>query len=290
MTESCAAEPVVFLDGRFLPAGEARVSVMDRGFLFGDGVYEVIPAYAGHLFRLDEHLDRLAASLAAVAIKPPADLDWRTVLPGLVERNGGGDQAVYLQVTRGVQARRNHAFPERPEPTVFAMSSPLPAPPGPEFDGVCAITAADVRWQRNNIKATALLANVLLRQEAVAGGCAEAILIRDGRAVEGAASNLFAVIDGTIVTPPKNALILPGITRDLVVELARRFDLPCEERPVTRAELDRAEEVWLSSSTRELLPVVEIDGEPVGEGRPGKLWRRMMAYYQEYKQHFVASR
>jgi D-alanine transaminase len=274
----------VYLNGEYLPESEARVSVLDRGFLFGDGVYEVVPAYGGRLFRLEQHLDRLERSLAAVRIVSPLDrAGWTAMLTELLERNPGGDRSVYLQVTRGA-ARRDHAFPVDALPTVFAMVNPLTAlDPALLEHGVAAVTVPDTRWSRCDIKAITLLANILARQQAVEAGATEAILVRGGRATEGAASNLFVVGDGVIVTPPKDQSLLPGITRDLVVELAVANGIPLMETPVTESDLHAAEEVWLTSSTKEILPVTRLDARPVGDGRPGPVWARMYALYQDYK-------
>ncbi|RRQ22362.1 D-amino acid aminotransferase [Thiohalobacter thiocyanaticus] len=276
----------VFLNGEFLPSDQARVSVMDRGFLFGDGVYEVIPAYGGHLFRLLPHLQRLTDSLRAVRIPDPyTETQWSGILEELIGENPGTDQSVYLQVTRGVMDRRDHAFPLGLEPTVFAMSNPIPDPdPALAERGIAAISLDDIRWQSCHIKAITLLPNVLLRQQAVEAGAAEAILIRDGHATEGAASNLFIVRDGTLITPPKGPLLLPGITRDLVIELAAGHGVPHRENAIGEAELRTADEVWLTSSTKEIMPVTTLDGRPVGDGRPGPLYRRMHGLYREYKQ------
>mgnify|MGYP006282460511 CR=1 FL=1 len=275
----------VYLNGEFLAAGDAKVSVLDRGFLFGDGVYEVIPVYGGRLFRLEPHLDRLDHSLDGIRLANPLDHPaWRQVLVRLVEANGGGDQSIYLQVTRGV-APRDHGFPEDVEPTVVAMSNPLPEPPA-RNDGVEAITVEDIRWHYRHIKAITLLPNVLLRQQALEMGAAEAVLLHDGQATEGAASNLFVVRGGVVTTPPKGTLLLPGITRDLVVELCRAHGLPCEEAPVYEADLREAEEVWLTSSTKEVVPVTRIDGTPVGDGRPGPNWRRIAGHFRAYKEAF----
>jgi len=208
-----------YLNGSFLPLEDASISVMDRGFLFGDGVYEVIPVYGKRLFRLAHHLKRLQNSLDAVRIcNPLANDEWEDVLTGLIERNSGSDQAIYLQVTRGVVAMRDHAFPEDTPPTVFAMSTP--ASPSAEIasvTGIRAITLDDSRWKHCNIKAITLLPNVLLRQEAIDAGSAEAILIKDGFAIEGAASNIFIVSSGILITPPNGPALLPGITRDLIL-------------------------------------------------------------------------
>ncbi|OOG24756.1 D-amino acid aminotransferase [Thioalkalivibrio denitrificans] len=281
----------VYLNGEYLPESEARVSVLDRGFLFGDGVYEVVPVYGGRCLRLEEHLDRLERSLAAVRIEPPLDrAGWRDMLTRLLEHNPGEDRSVYLQVTRGV-ARRDHAFPADTSPTVFAMVNALTPPdPAVRETGVAAVTMPDTRWSRCDIKAITLLANILARQQAVEAGATEAILMRGGRATEGAASNLFVVGDGVIVTPPKDQSLLPGITRDLVVELAADHGIPLMEAPVTEADLRAAEEIWLTSSTKEILPVTRLDGVPVGDGRPGPVWARMMKHYQTYKQQLREGR
>ncbi|MDT8383798.1 MAG: D-amino acid aminotransferase [Gammaproteobacteria bacterium] len=277
--------PTVYLNGSFLPAEQACVPVLDRGFIFGDGVYEVIPAYGGKLFRLEEHLQRLQNSLDAVRIPNPHDTDaWVTLLDALVAHNGGGEQSLYLQVTRGC-AQRDHAMPAQPTPTVFAMCNPL-KPPATEIieNGVAAITLDDIRWQRCHIKAISLLPNILLRQEALDQNAAEAILIRDGLATEGAASNLFAVLDGVLCTPPTGPFLLPGITRDLILELAAANDIAHCEQSISRLDLQQADEVWLTSSTREILPVTRLDNTVVADGRPGPLFKRMLALYQDYKQ------
>lgn len=274
----------VYLNGEFVPAGEAKVSVLDRGFIFGDGVYEVIPAYGGHLLRLEHHLERLDQSLAAIRLENPlTEAAWSHVLNQVVSRNDGEDQSVYLQVTRGV-AKRDHAFPANVEPTVFVMSTPLqPLPRELREHGAEAITLEDIRWQYCNIKAIALLPNVLLRQQAIDTGAMEAILYRNGVVTEGAASNVFAVSEGVLFTPPKSAQLLPGITRDLVVELARENGIACREETVSLGTLRNAEEIWLTSSTKEIVPVRTLDGNPVGERCPGELWQRMYGIYQEYK-------
>lgn len=275
----------VYLNGDYLPLEQARVPVTDRGFVFGDGVYEVIPVYGAHLFRLEQHLVRLARSLAEIRLANPlSGAQWRDVLQNLVARNGGGDQSVYVQVTRG-PAPRDHAFPKDVRPTVYATSSPLkPLPADLAENGVAAITLDDNRWQRCDIKAITLLPNILLRQQAVDAGAVEAILIRDGVITEGAASNVFMVRGGVLVTPAKGPYLLPGITRDLILELAAAHTIPHEESSFTAGALRHADEVWLTSSTREILPVTRLDQRPVGNGKPGPLWRRMMDLYQFYKQ------
>jgi D-alanine transaminase len=274
-----------YLNGVFQPLSETRVSVMDRGFLFGDGVYEVIPVYGGRLFRLTHHLTRLCNSLDAVRIgNPLSTAAWETMLNDLVIRNNGGDQAVYLQVTRGVAPKRDHAFPENTSPTLFAMSTPLAA--SVEIDsiiGTTAITLPDIRWKLCNIKAITLLPNVLLRQQAIDSDGAEAILIKDGFAIEGAASNIFIVRNGLLITPPNGPALLPGITRDLVIELAASHAIPFREADISEEELFSADEVWLTSSTREISPVIRLDDSIISGGVPGPLWRRMISLYQDYK-------
>ena len=276
---------IAFLNGTFLPLQDASVPVMDRGFLFGDGVYEVIPVYAGKLFRLDHHLKRLRNSLDAIRIeKPLSNDDWQSMLNELVSRNEGPDQAVYLQVTRGVAAKRDHAFPPDCKPTVFAMSTAMP--PSVDIDkisGATAVTFPDIRWKLCNIKAITLLPNVLLRQQAIDAGAAEAILIRDGYAVEGAASNLFIVKDGILITPPNGATLLPGVTRDLLIELAANHAVPFREADISEAELFSADEIWLTSSTREISPVTLLDETVISNGKPGPIWKQMISLYQDCK-------
>lgn len=278
MTTAC-------LNGTFLPLEDTCVPVMDRGFLFGDGVYEVIPVYGGKLFRLAHHLQRLGNSLDAVRIgNPLSDTEWETMLRELVRRNEGTDQAVYLQVTRGVAATRDHAFPAATRPTLFAMSTPMAT--AVDIDsiiGITAITLPDIRWKHCNIKAITLLPNVMLRQQAVDAGAAEAILIKDGYAIEGAASNIFIVKDGRLVTPPNGPALLPGITRDLIIELAAAHTIPLREADITTAELFSADEIWLTSSTREISPVTRLDDTVISTGKPGLLWRRMLTLYQDCK-------
>jgi D-alanine transaminase len=272
----------VYLNGRYLPRADAKISVMDRGFLFGDGVYEVIPAYNGRLFRPEEHLRRLNDSLAGIRLPlPRGNAEWLDILTPLLNPEEP-DQSVYLQITRGAAPKRDHAFPEKVTPTVFAMCTPIKYFPGKD-DGVKAITLEDNRWQLCRIKAITLLANVLLRQQAVDLGCAEALLIKNGCITEGSASNVFAVIDGVLVTPPKNDAILPGITRDVIVEIAQRENIPVAERVITLEALHTASEIWFTSSTREIMPVVEVDGGSVGGGKPGPLFHRMNALFQQFK-------
>ncbi len=276
---------IAYLNGEFQALADVRISPLDRGFLFADGVYEVIPVYGGRLFRADEHLDRLTRSLAAVRIPEPLDrAGWKALLDGIVERNGGGYQAVYMQVTRGA-APRDHAFPPDAVPTVFAMSKTLNA--DPRTPPLHAVVRPDIRWTRCDIKSVALLPNVLVRQEAEDAAASEAIMVRDGRVTEGSATNVFVVAGGTVRTPPKSTHILGGITRDLVIELMGAADIACREEAFPEADLRAAEEIWVTSSTKEVAPVVRLDGEAVGAGEPGALWQRVNGLFQDFKQRLV---
>jgi len=279
------ASSTVYLNGEFLPLDEACVPVLDRGFIFGDGVYEVIPVYAGKAFRLQHHLQRLKNSMQAVRItNPHTDEEWNRIINEVVTRNNDGDQSIYLQITRGV-ARRDHRFPGDATPTVFVMSNLFdPVPKQQLENGVNAITLDDIRWQYCSIKSIALLPNILLRQQAVEQGAAEAILLRNGEVTEGAASNVFIVKDGIIITPPKTDCLLPGITRDLVVEQAHEHGLAVKEANIKQTELETADEIWLTSSTKEILPVTKLNGQAVGSSKPGTVWQKMYALYQAYKQ------
>jgi D-alanine transaminase len=275
---------MVFLNGRFLPIEQAMVPVLDRGFIFGDGVYELIPVYSRAPFRMDEHLARLERSLAAVRIKNPYPREkWREIIAQLVAQHPWEDQAVYFQVTRGV-AKRDHAFPAGVEPTVFVMCSPLVNPPRELVEkGAVAVSAVDNRWLRCDIKSISLLGNVLARQVSADAGAVETILFREGKLTEASASNVFVAKNGLLLSPPKSNLILPGITYDVVVEIAQATKIPLEFRDVSEAEVRTADELWLTSSSKEILAVVTLDGKPVGEGRPGALFRKAYAGYQDFK-------
>lgn len=277
-----ASSSIAYVNGEFLPLEQARVPVTDRGLLFGDAVYEVVPVYAGRPYLPDAHLARLDRSLDGIRLaNPHSDTEWTALLTQLIERNGGGDLMLYLQVTRGAYPRRDHRMPDETRAGVIAFCQPLPEPdPETLESGVAAVTRPDPRWVRCDIKSTALLANVLVADEAHATGANEAILIRDGRVTEGASSNVFAVRDGRLATPPLSPAILPGITRDTVLRLARAHDIPHAEAEVAPADLAAAEEIWLTSSTREIYPVTRLDGAPVGDGRPGSLWARMRGLLQ----------
>lgn len=273
-------EKNVYLKGDYLPLSEAKVSVLDRGFLFGDGVYEVIPAYFGKLFCLPAHLQRLNNSLNAIRLSIPYNTEqWLEIIQPLLTAEEA--QYIYLQITRGAAEKRDHAFPASCEPTIFAMCSVIV--PFPHEQGISAITLDDTRWQLCSIKATALLANLLLRQQAVEEGCAEAILIKDGYATEGAASNIFVVINGVLMTPPNNNEILPGVTREVIIDLAKVNALTVREEAISLQVLHAADEVWLTSSTREILPVTLLDNKPVGNGQIGVVWQTMNTLFQEYK-------
>lgn len=276
---------IAYFDGEFGPLEDIRISPLDRGFMFGDGVYEVIPVYAGRMFRADAHLERLERSLAAIRIEDAMGRNrWSALLEELVERNGGGHQAVYLQVTRGA-APRDHAFPGSVAPTVFAMTRLIDV--DSDRPPLRAITRPDIRWTRCDIKSVALLPNVLMRQEAQDAGASEAIMIRDGLLTEGTSSNVFVVLGDSVYTPPKSTHILGGVTRDLLLELAAAAGVDCREEPVTEAQLRIAREIWVTSSTREVVAVTRLDGEPVGEGVPGPLWKRVHDLYQDFKARLI---
>jgi len=280
----------VYLNGEYLPLDQAKISVLDRGFLFGDGVYEMIPAYGGQLLRMAEHMQRLQNSLDAICLKNPLEAkQWQEIIHRLLLDNSASgaieDKAVYLQVTRGVAAKRDHRFPQQINQSVFIMVNDL-APVNKEYlrPGVSAITLDDIRWKACNIKSISLLGNILLRQQAYDNDAAEAILINEGLVTEGAASNVFAVIEDVLVTAPIGPRLLPGITRDLIIELAHANGIACEARNFTEQELLSASEIWFSSSTREILPVVELNGKPVANGQPGPIWEKMIDIYQANKE------
>lgn len=275
----------VFLNGKLLPIEQASVSVLDRGFIFGDGVYELVPVYSRVPFRLDEHLTRLERSLGEAKIRNPyTRAQWRSNIYQVIDAQTFDDQGVYFQVTRGV-AKRDHAFPKSLEPTVFMMSNPLVSPPQAQVDkGGAAVSATDNRWLRCDIKSISLIGNCLLRQMSAEAGAVETILFRDGKLTEASASNVFIVKRGVIHSPPKSNLILPGITYDVVSELARANNLPIEFRDVAEAQVRAADEIWVTSSSKEVLAIVELDGKAVGDGRPGPVFRRMHQLYQEFKQ------
>ena len=270
-----------YLNGNYLPLAEAKISVLDRGFIFGDGIYEVIPVFSGRVLRLAQHLARLERSLAAIGIASPLSrAHWAEIIERLIAAHTGADATVYVQLTRGV-APRNHLPPAGLAPTVFAMVNALT--PVDQAATVTAITREDFRWDRCDIKSVSLLANVLLRQEAAAAGAAEAILVREGLVTEGAASNVFVVSGGHIRTPPLSVHLLPGVTRDLLVELLAGSADAVREADITAAELQAVDEIWLTSSGRELAPVSHLDGHPVGTACPGPVYLRVVRRYAEFK-------
>lgn len=277
-------QPIVYLNGEYVPLPDAKVSVLDRGFIFGDGIYEVIPAYNKTPFRLTQHLQRLQNSLDAIRLdNPHTQQQWADIINGVVDRSESAHQSVYIQITRGV-AQRDHPFPANTQPTVFCMTNPLPEMDETSFrKGIAAITLDDFRWLHCNIKATSLLPNILLKQAAVDKGAQEAILIRDNEVTEGSASNIFIVSQGVIKTAPKSSLLLPGITRDLIVELAHEHGLALEETSFTKTELQAADEIWVTSSTKEIMPVIQLDDQMINAGRPGAVAENMFAIFQAYK-------
>jgi D-alanine transaminase len=284
--------PVCYLNGEYALLREARITPLDRGFLFGDSVYEVLPVFSGRMFRFREHFDRLARSLREIRIPSPHTHEqWLALLEELIKRNGGPDvdMYVYVQVTRGAEYGRNHTFPAQVAPSVFAMAAPLPQlTPEQRENGLHAITVEDFRWGRCDIKTTALLANVLMKQEAADAGAQEAIIVRNGEVLEGGSSSVFVVLNGVVYTPPNGRSILPGTTRDAAIELADGA-MRVQVRPITVAELRAADEVWISAATRDVVPITQIDGRPVGSGKPGPLWRRLSAEFEAARKRLAST-
>ena len=274
-----------YLNGEYLPLEECKVSVLDRGFIFGDAIYELLPVYGGKPFYLDAHLKRLERSLSQIQISNPNDVEtWTTIINTLIERSGLENLYIYIQVTRGV-APRDHAFPPDTPPTVFAMVGVWPKQDKSAYiDGLSAITVEDERWGRCDIKVTSLLANVMKKQQAVVGNAHEAIFVRDGVVLEGSATNVFIVENAEVITAPKNNLILPGITRDVVVDILRQHNIPLQESAPSEAQLANADEIWITSSTKECLPVTTLNGQLVADGKPGELWKRVYQLFQLAKQ------
>lgn len=277
---------IVYLNNQYLPLAEAKIPVLDRGFLFGDGIYEVIPVYNGKLFRVDEHLERLDTSLASIElINPHTRNEWKNIFNELVKQNNSEHpkKSIYLQVTRGSMETRFHAFPEKTTPTVFAKIKIIdPIPKEVLANGKTAITLDDNRWLNCHIKSIALLPNILLHQQAVNNGCEEAILVRNGKITEGTTSNVFIVKNETIITPPKSNLLLPGVTRDLTLELAQKNNFKFLEKEITKPEFFAANEIWISSSNREIFPIVSVDGIQVGTGKAGAIWNKMIDHFHTY--------
>ena len=275
---------IVYLNGQYLPLEEAKISVLDRGFIYGDGVYELVPVYRRRAFRLPQHLTRLQYSLDGIRLANPQTADeWTSIIALLVARQACDDQGVYLQVTRGV-ARRDHAFPAGTPATVFMMSNPLATPSAEQVEkGVAVVTADDNRWRRCDLKTISLVGNVLMRQLAADAGALETVMFRDGWLTEASASNVLVVRGGTVVAPPRDNLILPGITCGAVYDFAKEAGMPFDVRPVNRAEALAADEMWLTSSTKEVLAVTTVDGRPFAGGVPGPAFRRMHALFQARK-------
>ena len=281
-----------FLNGESLPLSQAKVSVLDRAFIFGDGIYEVTPVYGQRLFRFDEHMARMARGLAKIRIANPATREqWldrcRRLVAALHERTGAEDQVVYIQVSRGV-APRDHVMPEGVTPTVFMMCNPMkPASAEQRHHGVACVTARDFRWERGDIKSTSLLGNVLARQISADHGATETLMFRDGWLTEAAASNVWIVHEGALLGPPKSEHVLEGIRVELLRELCEETGIAYNLRPISEADVLAADEVMLSSATKEVLPVTKIDGQPVGHGalrgKPGPVYARLYEAYQAAK-------
>lgn len=286
----------IYLNGEYMPIAEAKVSVLDRGFIFGDGVYEVIPVYSHRAFRLEAHLLRLQHSLDGIQLPNPHSVaEWTEIVTELIARNEAEDQYIYLHVTRGV-APRDFPFPDV-RPTVFAMSNSLSVPDQALIsNGVSAITAEDNRWLRCDIKAISLLPNILLRQMAVQAGCAETVMMRPATAIEpaflteGSSSNIFVVKNGTLLAPPKNHLMLPGITYDVILEIASANGIPYEVRKISQAEVFAADELLLTSSTREVQAITRLDGHPIGFAAPGPVFKQIYNLYQIFKREVMRSK
>ncbi|MBI1890275.1 MAG: D-amino acid aminotransferase [Burkholderiales bacterium] len=277
-------DPLVYLNGALTPLSEAKVPVLDRGFIFGDGVYEVIPFYSRKPFRASQHLARLARSLAAIGIRNPYTAEqWLALIRQVVAAHPAENQLAYLQVTRGV-AKRAHAFPTDVTPTVFIMTNGWTPPAAEQREqGIACVTLEDKRWHRCDIKSISLLGNVLAAQYAVEHDAIESIQFRDGFLTEGGSSNVWVVKDGIVMGPPKDNLILEGIRYGLIEELCAAEKIPFASQPITRAGVFAADEVMLSAAGKELLPVVAIDGKAIANGKPGPLFKRLYAAYQAAK-------
>lgn len=276
-----STDPTVYLNGEFMPLSEARIPVLDRGFIFGDGIYEVVPAYNRQPFRWPQHLNRLRRSLTRIGISNPLDDDgWAGLVSELINRHPWDDQFVYMQITRGV-AKRDHAFPEQSTPTVFAMSSEFHKPAAELLSkGIAAITLKDERWLNCDIKSVSLLGNVLARQAAVDANAVECIMFRDGFLTEGSASTIWVVRNGKVLVPVRDRRILEGIRIGLIEELCASESLTLEQRNITREEVMGADELLVSSATKEVVPITSLNDNPVGSGQPGPVFSRLHAAYQ----------
>ena len=276
---------IAYLNGDYMPLEETRISPMDRGFLFGDGIYEVIPSYDGKMVGFGPHISRMQNGLAAIEIKLGwNDQQWRELCVSLLEKNGNGNLGIYLHVTRGADTKRHHAYPEGVEPTVFAYAFEIPPPPVPDRDQIkpynCA-TGSDMRWDRCNIKSISLLGNVMHYQQGHSKGAAEILLYNDkNELTECGACNAYIVKNGVVATPPLDNQILPGITRLVLLGVLQADgSIPVEERVITMDEVWDADEVWISSSSKEVVPVVKLDGKLVGDGKPGPVWEKAAKLY-----------
>lgn len=281
----------VFLNGQFMPIEDAKVPVLDRGFIFGDGIYELVPVYSRAPFRLEGHLARMERSLAEVKIANPYTRDeWTKIIEQVIEKQSFDDQGVYWQITRGV-AKRDHAFPKNVTPTVFMMSNPLVNPSKHIIEnGGKAVSSKDFRWHRCDLKTISLIGNCMLRQLSAEEGALETLLFRDGKLTEASASNAYIVKNGVIATPPKDHLILPGITLDVVFDIVKRGNLPMEVREITEAEVFGADEVWVTSSSKEIVAIVDLDAKRIGTGKPGPVFRKAWQLYQEFKSEVMRAK
>ena len=280
---------IVYLNGEFLPIEQAKISVLDRGFIYGDGVYELVPVYGRKSFRLPQHLTRLQHSLDGIRLaNPHSDAQWTSIIGEIIARQPYENQGVYFQVTRGV-AKRDHTFPKDVPPTVFMMSNPLATPSADQVErGVACITAEDNRWRRCDLKTIQLLPNVVAKQRASRAGAYAAILVRDGMVTEGAHTNVFVVQGGVLRTHPAGPGILGGITREIILEIAGELGMPVRDEAVRAAELPSATEVFFTGTTTDVVPVVKLDGKQLGDGRPGPVAARLQAKLRERLDAVVA--
>ena len=278
---------IAFLNGQWIPLDQASVSPLDRGFLFGDGVYEVIPAYAGHLYGLHEHIQRLMSSLASIKIANPyTPSEWEDLFKAVIDHNRGQSMhfSVYCQVTRGALPKRSLTIPSGMQPTVFIMATPF-APPSIEqlAKGMTAITSHDLRSAHTHIKSNSLLAATLMRLEAQEAGADEVIVVHDGFAIESISSNLFVVKDGVVYTPPLSPRLVGGVTRETIIQICKEHNIPCIEAPCAVSSLFSADELWLSGSTKEIVPVLTLDNICIGNSQAGSLWYRMIEWYKAHQ-------
>lgn len=279
-------EKIVYLNGDYLPVEQAMVSVLDRGFLFGDGIYEVIPVFGNKPLRIDEHLQRLQNSLSRISLDNPfSEENWKQIFECVLERNPGEDRAIYLQITRGAHPVRDLKIQQEKRPTIFIMVLQVGAVDVTELEkGIETVTIEDFRWHACDIKSISLMANVMMREQATQSDVVDAILLRDGFVTEGTASNFFMVKNGVLSTPPTSLHLLPGITRDLVLELAEANGIACDIRQINETELATADEIWLTSSTREIAPVIRLNKKDIADAKAGPVWKKMIRIYQQCKQ------